>query len=122
MNQMTIDFTPGITEQFPAFMDCVRSSVYGCGRAFKSIAADLDMSVSELSRKIGDNPNDNVHFPLHRLADLIAATGDRAPVYWLLEKFLEDADVKRKRALDEIPGLVQALQAAMQKSGLRAVA
>ena len=53
---------------------------------------------------------------------MVAATGDKTPVYWLLEKFLEDADAKRKRALDEIPGLVQALQSAMQKSGLRAVA
>ena len=48
--QLEIKLEGSMLEQFPEFMDVVRESVYGCGRAFKLVAADLDMSVSELSR------------------------------------------------------------------------
>lgn len=113
--QLDIDFQPGLTEQFPAFQDCVKASVYACGRPFKAVAADLDMSVSELSRKLNDNPNDPVHFPLHRLAELIAATGDKSPVYWLVEKFLEDAERRKQRALATVESLLPQLLAAVKE-------
>lgn len=112
--QVEIDFKPGLLAQFPDWMDCVRSSVYSCGHPFKVIAADLDMSVSELSRKLSKNPSDPVHFPVDRLPDLIAATGDKRPVYWLIEKFLEDADSKRKRAVDDLTQLLPQIQAALK--------
>lgn len=87
--QLGLDLDPGLIDQFPEFRDVVRASVYDCGRAFKAVAADMDMSVSELSRKLADNPSDPVNFPLHRLPELVAATGDKRPVYWLNAKFLE---------------------------------
>ena len=114
--QVELNFEPGLTEQFPEFRDVIKASVYSCGRAFKSIAADLDMCVSELSRKLSENPNDPVHFPLSRLPDLIAATGDKRPIYWLVETFLEDPDARRKRVLDELsnmlPHIAQLISAA----------
>lgn len=112
--QYEIDFTPGITEQFPEFRDVVRASVYDCGRAFKAIAADLDMSVSELSRKLADNPNDPVHFPQQRLPELIAATGDKRPIYWLIEKFLDDGEKRKQRALATVETLLPQLAAAVK--------
>ena len=106
MRQVELNFDAGLTEQFPEFRDVVKASVYGCGRQFKAVAADLDMSSAELSRKLNDNPNDNVHFPLEMLPALIVATGDKRPVFWLVEKFLEDADTKRKRATAQIADLL----------------
>lgn len=124
MRQVEINFQPGLVEQFPDFRDIVKASVYGCGRPFKAIAADLDMTSSELSRKLGDNPNDPVHFPMHRLPDLIRATGDKRPVYWLVECFLEDEETKSARALAEISNLLPQLQALVKTAGvgLKAVA
>lgn len=106
LNQVEIDFVGGMTEQFPEFKDVIRASAYSCGKPFKSVAADLDMSVSELSRKLNENPHDPVHFPLHRLPDLIRATGDKRPIYWLIESFIEDKSAKRARAMDELSGLL----------------
>lgn len=90
-------------------MDCVRASVYGCGRPFQKIAGDLDMRPSELSRKLADNPNDNVHFPVERLADLVRATGDLRPVYWLAETFLETQEAKEARVIGEIERAIKAI-------------
>lgn len=106
LNQVEIDFVGGLTEQFPEFKDAIKASVYSCGRPFKSIAADLDMSVSELSRKLADNPNDPINFPLKSLPELIRSTGDKRPIYWLIESFLEDKSVKRQRAMDELTGML----------------
>lgn len=122
MNQLTIDFQPGIVEQFPAFMDCVRASVYGCGRQFKAIAADLDMSVSELSRKLAENPADNVNFPLQLLPQLLASTGDVRPVLWLVCRFLNDPDAERTRAMRELGSLLPLVRGLVEKSGLVDVA
>jgi hypothetical protein len=114
MRQFEINFEAGLAEQFPEFRDVVKASVYSCGRPFKSVAADLDMSVSELSRKLADNPNDPVHFPLHRLPDLVRATGDRRLIYWLIESFLEDPSHRRQHALAKIEALLPELQALLK--------
>ena len=118
MRQVEINFEAGLTGQFPAFRDVVKAAVYGCGRAFKAVAADLDMTSSELSRKLGDNPNDPVHFPLHMLPELIRATGDKRPVYWLVECFLEDEATRRSRAVAQIGDMLPQLQALLKMAGL----
>ena len=96
------------------------------GHACQMGQFDLDMTSSELSRKLGDNPNDPVNFPLHMLPDLIRATGDKRPVYWLVESFLEDPAAKRHRAMAQIADLLPQLQALMKAAGtepaLKAVA
>lgn len=112
--QVELRLEPGLLDEYPDFRDVVKASVYSCGRAFKAIAADLDMSVSELSRKLNDNPNDPVHFPLHRLPDLIQATSDMRPIYWLVERFIEDEASKRKRAVNELSKLLPHIQAALK--------
>ena len=112
--QVGLDLDPGILDEYPDFRDAVRASVYSCGRAFKAIAADLDMSVSELSRKLSDNPNDPVHFPYHRLPELIQATGDLRPVHWLIATFMESDEKKQKRAIDQLTRLLPQIQTALK--------
>lgn len=116
--QLEIDFTPGLTERFPEFGDCLKASTYGCGRPLKAIAADMDMSVSELSRKLADNPNDNVHFPAKKLAELIESTGDLMPIYWLIEKFCEDGAAKQRRAIETLAQFARDLPAMLKKAGI----
>lgn len=116
MRQVEINFEAGLTEQFPEFRDVVKASVYACGRALKSVAADLDMTSSELSRKLADNPSDPVNFPLHLLPALIKATGDKRPIYWLIEAFLEDDNTKQKRAVAQLADMLPQLQALLKSA------
>jgi hypothetical protein len=104
MQQLTISLENSLTQQFPQWMDVVRASVYDCGRPFKVIAADLDMSVSELSRRL--SPADNLPLALEDLPKLLGATGDLRPVYWMVESFLEDDTAKTKRAVDQLHKLM----------------
>ena len=128
MRQLSFTLDQSLIQLFPTFRDVVVASVHGCGRQLKAIAADLDMSPSELSRKLADNPKDPVHFPVTKLAALIEATGDKRPVLWLVEKFLDDPVAKRQSAVDrldkllpEIAALVKEARAEPEAANVRAI-
>lgn len=108
--QVEMDFEPGLTQQFPEFVDLLAAVVYGSRPGLSGVAADLDKSPSLLSRMLSRHADDPRHLPASDIPKIIAATGDRRPVYWLVEKFLEDPEVKRARALDYLAELMPQLQ------------
>jgi hypothetical protein len=113
MNQIEIDFTPGLTEQFPDFGTCLKASVYDCGKPFKAVAADMDMSSSKLSRMLNE-ADEGIHFPACRLDELISVTGDHRPIHWLIEKYLNDSGRRRKEAINTLIKLMPEIQRALQ--------
>ena len=102
IKQFELNYQGSLLQQYPDFMDAVQAGVRACGVAFKNVASDLDMSKSELSRRLNENPNDTMHFHLSRFDDLLEATGDLTPLYWLCEKYLQDSDQRKKQAMDQI--------------------
>lgn len=72
--------------------------------------------LEQLSRKLADNPADPVYFPARRLPELIEATGDLRVIYWLTERFLEKPDAKRRRAIDQLAGLLPHLHALLKQA------
>ena len=54
MNQLSIDFEPGLVGKYQTAMDAIRAAVYSSTRPMKAIAADMDISQSELSRKLAE--------------------------------------------------------------------
>ena len=116
MKQIEINFEGGLLEKYETFREAVIENVYGSRHQLKAIAADLDMSSSELSRKLKENPNDNVEFPLHRYADLLDASEDFTSLFWLVEKYLDDADSRKKQAISELVILMPRLQKLVEAS------
>jgi len=115
--QMPIEFTPGLLEQFPEFMDCLRASVYGCGRPFKAVAADMDMSQTELTRRLTDAPDD-LPFRLRDLPRLIRATEDTRPAQWLAASFLADPETAQQRAMRDLAALAPMFAALAANAGI----
>jgi len=97
--QLTIDFTPGLTERHDTLLDCIRQGAYTHRNPLKTIAADMDMSQSELSRKLANNPDDPRRLSVGDMESYIQATGDTTPIYWLIEKYLQDDTAKQRQAL-----------------------
>jgi hypothetical protein len=57
------------------------------------------------------------------LPSLIRATGDKRPIYWLVEAFLEDDDSKHRRITTELADMLPKLQSLLKaSSNLRVVA
>lgn len=100
-NQLTLNFDAGLTDCFSSCREVVQSRVHQQGKPVKAIAADMDYSPSTLSRKLAQSPNDSQKLTLDDLESYIAVTGDKQPVYFLIEKYLvsESSDeIKRLEA------------------------
>lgn len=112
--QLSLDFEPGLTERYPRLIDAVRAQVYQCGKALKVIAADMDLSQSDLSRKLAENDGDPRRLSVDEFERLIVATDSHLALHWLVEKFLESADTRRDRALTELQRQLPAFMALLK--------
>ena len=117
-NQLTLDFEAGLTEKHPHLLDCIRATAYTHRNPLKTIASDMDMSQSDLSRKLAGNPDDPRRFSVEDLEKFVLATGDMSPIHWLVERFLQDDKVKQDRALQELakqlPNILALIKASAQ--------
>jgi hypothetical protein len=115
-SQLDIEFERGLVEQFPTLMDVVRNDVEHCGKLKKVIAADMDMSPSEFSRILSDNPSDPRNFTLNMLPDFVRATGRKTTIYWLIESFLQDPEKRRNRALETLSEMLPTIAALVKEA------
>lgn len=113
--QMTLDFTPGLTERHRSLLDCMRESAYTQRNPLKTIAADMDMSQSDLSRKLAGNPDDPRRMSVEDFERYLAATGDMTPIHYLVEKYLVDEEVAQRAAASELMKKMPELLALVQK-------
>lgn len=90
--QLVLNFDKGLAESYASCREFVGARVHQLGRAQKTIAADMDYSPSDLSRKLAQSPDDSRRFTLDDLEKYIQVTGDKKPVLYLVEKYLAEAD------------------------------
>ena len=116
-NQLTLDFLPGLTDLYASALACVDSRIKSSGKPLKIIAADMDLSVSELSRKLANNPNDTRHFTLNDLESYIEASGDTTPVLYLAQKYCVDTETKKQQATNALVAMVPQMMALLKAVG-----
>ena len=121
MNQLPFDFQPGITVRFPRWEDTFVSAVYSCRKGLNGVAADLDMSPSELSKRLSHHSDPNEPRPLRSqdITGIMKSTGDMTPIYWLVENFLSDPKAKQEQAMTQLAALAPIFQALAEQAGLR---
>ena len=93
--QMTLDFEAGITKSYGTLKEYLREDLIPHrpkGLVKKQLAAEMDLSPSELTRKLADNPNDPRNFSIDDLENYMEVTGDHQPIYYLCEKYLRPED------------------------------
>jgi hypothetical protein len=117
-NQLTLDFQPGLAELYSSALSCVDAQIKSSGKPLKTIAADMDLSSSELSRKLANNPNDARNFTLHDLESYIVATGDTTPILYLAQKYCVDDAFKKRQALSMLAEKLPALMAMLKEAGV----
>ena len=115
-HQMTLDFEPGLAERHSTLLDCVRECVYTQRAPLKTVAANMDLSQSELSRKLSGNPDESRRFTVDDLERFIQATGDVTPIYYLIERFIEDEAIKQQRAMSELLKIAPQLTALIKQA------
>lgn len=123
MLQFPLDFQPGLTTRFPRWEDTFVGAVYSCRKGLNGVASDLDMSPSELSKRLSHHCDPNEPRPLRSqdIVGIIKSTGDMTPIYWLVESFLEDPTAKREQAMNQLAALAPIFQALAEQAGIHAV-
>lgn len=88
-----------MVERYPTAMDLVRKVAYGHRNPLKTIAADMDMSQSTLSRKLSQDPDDPRRMSVDDLEAFVRATGDVSVIEYLAAKYLQSDDQRRAGAI-----------------------
>lgn len=118
VSQLTLNFEPALAERFPTLRDYLAHRIQVQAKPAKTIAADMDMGQSTLSRKLNPSAGDTQRFNLDDLEAYIRATGDTTAIDYLAAKYLGTDDGRRARLLTKVeqmlPELMSAL-AAMKK-------
>lgn len=115
--QLTLNFEPGLSERHKSLKACIRERIYANGRPLKVIAADMDTSPTELTRKLGENPNDPRNLSVDDLEAYLQATGDHAPIYYLIEKFAVSTEAKQAYAAAELAKVLPNIIALVKQMG-----
>lgn len=119
--QLTLDFEPSLVERHKTVLECVKQCAYTHRNPLKTIAADMDLSESDLSRKLTQSPNDSRRFTLDDLETFIQATGDTTPIVYLAAKYLADSNqVKQaamQRLMHQLPDLLALVQTMVTEQG-----
>jgi hypothetical protein len=97
--QLSIDFEPGLTEQFATLEDVCAAAVYGSPSGLKRVAGACDVSPSVLSRML--SRAEGKRLPAAFVAPIVKETGDCRPVYWLVETFLRDPQERQHALIDQ---------------------
>jgi len=110
----TLDFAPGLTDKFPRWRDTFVHAVYSSRLGLNGVAAKLDMSPTDLTKRLSGNGDEPRPLRDTDILGIIDATQDYTPVYWLLEKFLKDPDAKRQEALARLPSIMALMEATLK--------
>lgn len=117
-SQLTLSFEPGLAERHKSLLGCVREAVYRSKKPLKAIAADMDLSESSLSRKLSEHPDDRRLFGVDDLEAAIVSTGDVTPIYYLVEKYLQDPEHRKAAAAEQLAKLLPDLIALAKEAGV----
>ena len=111
MKQIHIDFEPGATQTFGSLMETCRHVVYSGRMKQAAIAAAMDRAPSKLTRQLGGE----LKFGVDDLEALLEVTQDLTPVYYLIEKYVQQGGVpiKNEIAMKKVGKLMAELQKTM---------
>lgn len=111
--QLTLSFEPGLSDRYRSLRECVATGVYQ--RGLGNVAVDLNKAPGNLSVELSEDPSRN--FSVDSLERYIAG-GDLTPVYYLIDKFLNDHGQKQNAAMAQLAPILKQLAPLMKQAGL----
>jgi hypothetical protein len=98
-SQFTLNFEPTLPERFKTLREYVAFRVQELKISEKTLAADLDLSPSVLSRKLRPGEHDTSRLTVDDLEAYIRTTKDTAPLEYLAAKYMDTPAARQARAL-----------------------
>lgn len=117
-SSVQLDIPDGLADRYATTLEVVRAGAYSNRKPLKTIAADMDVSPSDLSRKLANNPDDPRRFTVQDLEAYVQSTGDVLPVLYLVQRFCTDPLAKQREALAALAKLAPQIQALLKQAGV----
>jgi len=117
-SSVQLDIPDGLADRYTSALEVVRAGAYSNRKPLKTIAADMDVSPSDLSRKLANNPDDPRRFTVLDLEAYVTSTGDVQPILYLVQKFCTDPQAKQREALAALAKLAPQIQALLKQAGV----
>lgn len=118
MQQMSLTFQPGLGSRNRTLREHMATQIYQKGLV--AVAGRIDTSPSKLTEKLAGMSSDGKprDMTVSEMEAYIVACDDLSPIYYLIDKYLRDPEVRRDEAIatitqfmDIAPGLLEALGA-----------
>lgn len=106
VNQLTLNFEPALVDRFSSLREYLAHRVQVQPKPQKTIAADMDLSPSMLSRKLSPGDGDTQRFNVDDLERYIAATGDTSAIDYLAAKYLSSDEDRAASAIARFEQIV----------------
>lgn len=116
-SQLTLELHTDVRRRFGTLRECLYWSVLNDSRGIKAVAADCDISVSELSRRLHPSDDDPRSCDVNLMVKVMHSTRDLSPLHWLMAEFLQDEDTKRRAAMDQLSQLMPQIAALLAQAG-----
>lgn len=109
---MTFNFEPSLPDRWPSLRSYIAHRAAIQEKPLKTIAADMDISPSTLSRKLNPNEGDTQRFNLDDLEQYIESTGDvDSVIEYLAAKYKDTDEARKARVLNKVETMLPELMA-----------
>lgn len=115
--QLTLELQPGLLQRYTTLRQCLYHSAMNYARGIKALAADLDLSESELTRRLNPSEGDPRSCDVNLMVQIIEATGDLTPLHWLMARFLRDSETRKQAAVDQLAVLLPQIATLLADAG-----
>lgn len=114
-SQLTLDFEPGLVDRYRNLRDCIGAGIYR--RGLSTCAIDLNESPGNLSNQLSDESQRK--FGVDDFETYLSKSKDFTPIYYLIEKFLNQQDKESTKTAVKLDTLDQVLSV-LKQAGLLA--
>jgi len=114
IDQLTLDFEPGLAAKHRNLRDCIATSIYR--RGLSNVAIDLNESPGNLGNQLSDDSQRK--FGVDDLETYLEKSQDYSPIYYLIDKFLHDKAQKQNAAMSQLAPILQQLAPLLKQAGL----
>jgi len=111
-SQLTLNFEPGLVDDFPTLREFIADRMTkqvdqrtGRPKPQKTVAMDMDLAPSTLSRKLAPAEGDTQRFNVDDLELFIQKTGDTSVIEYLASKYLHSDDHRAARLVAKVEAL-----------------
>ena len=112
--QLTLNFEPSLPDRFRTLREYIAHRATVHEKPMKSIAADMDMAPSTLTRKLNPGDGDTQRFNLDDLEAYLSSTKDAAAVIeYLAAKYMQCNEKRKAAAISRVEKLAAEMAQAL---------